>query len=94
MLQSLGYIGITTARVDAWAGFATDLLGMQLTDRRARGFALRTDDRAGRLFVESGACEGVSATGWEVADGDALARLAARLSDAGHPVIPGTSFEA
>jgi len=94
MLQSLGYIGVTTARVDAWAGFATDLLGMQLADRDARGFALRTDDRAGRLFVESGACEGVSAMGWEVVDGAALARLATRLSDAGHPVIPGTSIEA
>jgi 2,3-dihydroxybiphenyl 1,2-dioxygenase len=94
MLQALGYIGVTTARVDTWASFATDLLGMQLTDRAAHGFALRTDDRAGRLFVESGACEGVSAMGWEVADGAALARLATRLSDAGHPVIPGTSLEA
>jgi len=94
MLQSLGYIGVTTASVDAWATFATDLLGMQLADRGAHSFALRTDDRAGRLFVESGARDGVSAMGWEVADGDALARLATRLSDAGHPVIPGTSIEA
>jgi 2,3-dihydroxybiphenyl 1,2-dioxygenase len=32
--------------------------------------------------------------GWEVADGDALARLATRLSDAGHPVVQGTPLEA
>lgn len=94
MLQSLGYIGVTTAQADAWAGFATGLLGMQLADRGAGGFALRTDDRAGRLFVERGEHERVSAMGWEVADGDALARLAARLSDAGHPVAPGTPAEA
>ena len=94
LLQSLGYIGVTTAQADAWADFSTGLLGMQVADRAANGFAMRTDDRAGRLFVEHGAQERVSAMGWEVADADALARLAARLSDAGHPVRPGTPLEA
>ena len=63
---------------------------MQITDKRPRGFALRTDSRAARLFVESGTQENVSAMGWEVADGDALAQLAVRLSDAGHDVSPCT----
>ncbi|TGX54343.1 biphenyl 2,3-dioxygenase [Sphingomonas gei] len=94
MLQSLGYIGVCTARPDAWADFATGLLGMQVADAADSGFSLRADDRAGRLFVERGAHDRVSAMGWEVADGDALARLAARLSDAGHAVIPGTRLEA
>lgn len=94
MLESLGYIGITTASADAWTAFATAKLGMQLGDRSAQGFSLRTDERAGRLFVETGRHERVSAMGWEVADGDALARLAGRLCDAGHPVTPGTPIEA
>lgn len=94
MLKSLGYVAVTTAQPDAWADFATTLLGMQQTDLDGRGFALRTDERAARMFVEAGVREGVSAMGWEVADGAALARLATRLSDAGHRVVPGTPIEA
>jgi 2,3-dihydroxybiphenyl 1,2-dioxygenase len=93
MLQSLGYVVVATRQAEAWADFATGLLGMQLADRTAAGFALRTDRRAGRLFVETAPQENVQAIGWEVADADALARLAVRLSDAGHPVRPGTAAE-
>lgn len=93
-LLSLGYVAITTERAGDWADFATGLLGMQIGERGSSGLALRTDDRAGRIFVEAGAGEGVQATGWEVADGDALARLAARLSNAGHPIRPATTSEA
>ncbi|MCM8732261.1 VOC family protein [Hephaestia sp. GCM10023244] len=94
MLQSLGYIVVTTAQADTWGSFATGLLGMQIADRGATGFALRTDERAGRLFVEAGQGEQVGAMGWEVADAEALARLAARLADRGHRVTPGTALEA
>lgn len=94
LLQSLGYIAVTTAKAEAWADFSTALLGMQIVDPARDGFALRTDARAGRLFVEKGAREQVSAMGWEVADADALAQLATRLSDAGHAVRPGTTTEA
>ncbi|MHB9879279.1 VOC family protein [Pacificimonas sp. ICDLI1SI03] len=86
LLQSLGYVVIETRRLDDWGGFATGLLGMQLADRAATGFNLRTDERAGRLFVTEGDRESISAMGWEVADADALAQVAARLSDAGHGV--------
>lgn len=91
LLRSLGYLGVTTARADEWASFATGLLGMQVADRSSGAFALRTDDRAARLFVGNGGQEEVSVIGWEVADADALARLAVRLSDAGHEVAPGGS---
>lgn len=94
MLNSLGYIGVTTGQSDAWVDFATTLLGIQIADRTERSFALRTDARAGRLFVESGTQDRVSAMGWEVVDADALAKLAARLSNAGQPVMPGTRIEA
>jgi 2,3-dihydroxybiphenyl 1,2-dioxygenase len=84
---------VTTARTDDWAGFASGLLGMQV-EASSRELMLRTDARAGRLFVETGTHEQVNAMGWEVADGDALAKLAARLSNAGHAVTPGTPSEA
>ena len=90
MLQSLGYVGIETARTDDWARFATDLLGMQVVGRGRSGFDLRVDERAARLFVDAATHDTVSVMGWEVADADALHALAARLSDAGHDVTPGS----
>lgn len=91
MLRSLGYIGIATTKSDDWADFASSLLGMQVTDRSRSGFGLRTDNRAARLQVEAGVHDTVTAMGWEVENADALARLAARLSDAGHAVEPGSA---
>lgn len=91
LLQSLGYVGISTARLDQWADFATGLLGMQVADHQQSGLTLRTDARVGRLFLDAAARDTVSAIGWEVANGDALAALASRLSDAGHGVEPGSA---
>jgi 2,3-dihydroxybiphenyl 1,2-dioxygenase len=91
VLQSLGYVGIETARIDDWAQFARDLLGMQVAGRGSSGFDLRVDERAARLFVDAATHDTVSVMGWEVADADALPALAARLSDAGHDVLPGSA---
>lgn len=94
LLQSLGYVAIATRDPNGWADFSTRLLGMQIADRSAGGFALRTDARAGRLFVEAAERDHVSAMGWELADADAMAQLACRLSDAGRAVRSGTAAEA
>lgn len=94
LLRSLGYIAVATRNDAAWADFATGLLGMQVAGRNARGLALRTDARAGRLFIERGGEEQVSAMGWEVADADALGALAARLTNAGCSVRAGMALEA
>ncbi len=94
VLRSLGYIGISTARTGEWADFATGLLGMQVAEKGRSGIALRTDERAARLFVETGEMETVTAMGWEVDDADALAMLAAKLSDAGNEVTLGTAGQA
>lgn len=88
-LRSLGYVAISTARVEQWGDFATGLLGMQMSDRGGGAITLRTDERAGRLFVDPSAQETVNAVGWEVADAAALANLAGRLADAGHGVVAG-----
>lgn len=88
MLKALGYVGVTTSRLDDWAGFATSLLGMQAADRSPQGFNLRMDERPSRLFVEKGESEGVTCMGWEVADADALAAAAVRVEMAGRPVSP------
>jgi 2,3-dihydroxybiphenyl 1,2-dioxygenase len=94
LLRSLGYIAVATRDAPAWADFAGDLLGLQVADRGSHGFALRSDARAARLFVRQAGEDRVSAMGWEVADAQALATLAARLSNAGCDVRAGSRTEA
>lgn len=86
LLQSLGYIGVKTERLDEWSAFAKDLLGMQVDRPSKQQISLRVDEHAQRLFIEDGRGENVSVIGWEVADTDALAKLATKLLDAGHKV--------
>lgn len=82
-LMSLGYVGVTTDRLDEWAGFAGGMLGMQVVERSRRSLALRMDDRKQRLVVDEGAPGGYQFFGWEVADASALDRMAAHLDAAG-----------
>ena len=82
-LLSLGYVGVFTDRLEEWAGFATDMLGMQVVDRAERSLALRMDDRHQRFLVERGGGEGCRFFGWEVADAAALDRLGASLERGG-----------
>ena len=85
-LQSLGYVGVTTDRLDDWAGFAGGLLGMQVLERGKGSLALRMDDRRQRLIVDQDRGNGCQFFGWEVADAAALERMAAHLERCGVPV--------
>ncbi len=89
LIRSLGYLAVGSAQLDDWAGFAGGLLGMEVAGRDAGGLTLRNDSRAGRLFVAPDSGERIAAIGWEVADADALARLAVLLDNAGHRTMRG-----
>ena len=78
-LTALGYIGIRSSRLDDWNAYATGLLGMQQVDRGGAVRAFRMDDRKQRLIVTGGEGDGVAFIGWEVANAQAVAALAARL---------------
>jgi 2,3-dihydroxybiphenyl 1,2-dioxygenase len=86
----LGYVGISTARLDDWDGFATKLLGMQRVDVAAGVRAYRMDDRRRRLVVSEDRGEKLGFTGWEVAGAAALDALAARLEGHGMRVQRGS----
>ena len=91
-LQSLGYVGIRAGNVEDWAEFGVKFLGLQLVDRSRSTLTFRMDDRRQRIVVHGDGGEGASFLGWEVADGPALDRLAARLEAAGVRVqrLPAT----
>ena len=82
-IQALGYLGIGTDKLDDWASYATNWLGMQAVDRGAGVRAFRMDDRKQRLVIDRSLPEGQRYFGWEVADAAALDALAARLEAAG-----------
>lgn len=86
-VQALGYVGLHARSLDDWAAFGALLLGMQLAERSRAQLVFRMDDRRQRLLVTPDAADGPAFFGWEVADVAALDALAARLEDAGVPVM-------
>jgi 2,3-dihydroxybiphenyl 1,2-dioxygenase len=86
----LGYVGVNSAHLDDWDGFATRLLGMQRVDAAAGVRAYRMDDRRQRLVVSNDSGEKLGFVGWEVAGAAALDELAARLEDSSIRVERGS----
>ncbi|MEZ5658493.1 MAG: VOC family protein [Burkholderiaceae bacterium] len=85
-ILALGYLGIGAADLDAWQGFAAQLLGMEVAERTSATLSLRMDERMQRVFVESGHDSAPRVFGWEVANASALDRMAARIEAAGFAV--------
>ncbi len=82
-ITALGYLGIQTTSLDAWADYGSGFLGLQLGERSREQAHFRMDDRACRIAVHQSASEsGIAYFGWEVADARALSDLAASLERA------------
>lgn len=82
-IRQFGYLGVGSARLDDWRGFATRQMGLQLVDDAESALTFRMDDRRQRLVVDRALAEGEVCFGWEVADAAALDAIAARLEAAG-----------
>ena len=86
---TLGYLGFGVRDLDAWAAFATGVLGLEIVHRREDGgFSLRMDGHAWRIWIEPGD-DDLAFVGWEAADSASLATISARLRDADVVVSPG-----
>ena len=90
MIEALGYVGVRSAKMDDWFGFASGLLGMQRVDAAGGVQAFRMDDRRQRLIVTPDEANGLGFMGWQVANADALASLGARLEAHGVAVTQGS----
>ena len=91
MISSLGYLRIESTDPAAWRDFGLKILGM--TEGRgpeADAVYLRMDEFPARLAVIPGSSDRLLASGWEVADTQALAAVGRALSDAGVPHKAGT----
>lgn len=78
-IADLAYSIVTATNPVAWARFGEDFAGFA-AHPVSGGIALRMDERAGRIFMEKGAADCYSASGWELrtrrAFDEALAELA------------------
>jgi len=77
-IQSFGYFGVRSQKLDDWAEYGPKFLGLEVVERTSTTLKLRMDDRRQRILVSSTDAE-VTAFGFEVPDAAALDQLAARL---------------
>lgn len=86
-VSALGYFGIGATDLEAWAHYATDIVGMQVTRTEENGapiLYLRMDERHHRIAVRQGDDQ-VDYVGWEVASAADLDGVIRDLEAAGVP---------
>ena len=64
LLQSLGYVGVETTRLDEWRAFGPRIMGLEVADATASSLAFRMDDRKQRILVDQGSADGAVFYGW------------------------------
>lgn len=90
-LRSLGYVGIQTTVLDAWAEIGSSVFGFEVTGSAAEeSVYLRLDDRHHRIALHAGNEDRLAYLGWEVATADELERMADSLTVKGVAVTPGS----
>ena len=94
-VSQLGYVGIGASDAPAWERFATQILGMAVSERGADGtLKLRMDDYHYRLAIHPGGGDDVSYLGWEVPDRETLGAVADQVKAAGIEVTRASEAEA
>ena len=93
-LKSMGYVRVASTDLPAWEKFAEKVLGLM----RGRGpdpehLYYRIDEVSARLVVFPAEVDELSATGWEVADHDALRTVREHLTKEGVEFEEGTEEE-
>jgi len=93
-VSQLGYLGLGVSDLGEWERFATELLGLQVVDKKADGFFMRMDEYHHRFIVQQRSEDDVAFIGWEVADQRALQELETLLKDDGVETAAGSAEEA
>ena len=65
-ITCLSHIVIRSMKLDEWADYGVNILGMEVAERSAERLCLRMDDRAYRLIIEQGPEEDLASAGWEL----------------------------
>jgi 2,3-dihydroxyethylbenzene 1,2-dioxygenase len=83
-VTELGYMVLGVSDMEAWARYAGDFLGLEVSPQDAQGRRfLRMDAWHHRFILQPDPCDDLLALGLRVADGEAFAALQATLRDHG-----------
>lgn len=92
-IRSLAYVGLSTRDISAWAAFGEEVLGLPAERVGPDRLLLRMDERGYRFDLRSGAEEGLSWLGWEVATAADMAAIERHLCESGVEVRRATAEE-
>jgi 3,4-dihydroxy-9,10-secoandrosta-1,3,5(10)-triene-9,17-dione 4,5-dioxygenase len=92
-IKQLGYLGLGAREPDAFAAYATDVLGMQRVAGEDGTTHFRIDDRHHRVTVEASDHDGGAYYGWELANAAVLTGAMDELSNRGIEARPATQRE-
>jgi 2,3-dihydroxybiphenyl 1,2-dioxygenase len=91
-VTQLSYLGFEVSDLEAWKHFSTQVLGLGMLEG-GNEVRLRLDSYAHRFLLTEGPRDDLNLVGWQVADADALAATAKRLSEAGTDVQTASEEE-
>ncbi len=92
-IVQVAYLGIAATDLPAWRSFASDYLGMQVSDAEGGRLSIRMDERAQRFLIESAPRNGVGFIGLELRDDAALSAAERFLNEQGVTTTSGTPAE-
>lgn len=93
-IRSMGYVRVASTDLGAWRTFAEKVLGLAVGRGPSQdNLYYRMDEVSARLVVFSSDVDELSATGWELADHDALQQAREHLQKAGVDFEEGTADE-
>ncbi|MFM0097359.1 VOC family protein [Paraburkholderia nemoris] len=92
-VRALGYIVVQSADVDAWRGYAENVLGMQSLDATDGALYVKMDERDFRYLIVPGDADRYFASGWELADAAAFDDAIRALEAAGVEPIRASAQE-
>lgn len=81
-ISALSYIVAETTDLGKWQDYAENVLGMMASTAPSGDLYLKMDERQFRIAVQQGERDAYVATGWEVPNRDAFARVLERLRQA------------
>lgn len=94
MIKALGYILVSTPKVDEWRTFARDTLGLQADETgQPEYLRLRMDEKSQRLLVRRADAPATLTMGFEVENAGAMAQVAQSLAQAGYAISSGAAAE-
>jgi len=93
-ISQLGYVGLGVKDLKAWEQFATEVLGLAISEQGSDGaLYLRMDEYHHRIALLPGGQDDVAYVGWEVPDVQTMEALGAKLEGAGVAVSRVSSEE-